>query len=69
MIEAIRRDAERRGTTRLCHFTPSRNLQHIAANRAGILATGQLTNDERATFNPTDLLRLDGAYVARLLFD
>lgn len=48
-----------RGITRLCHFTPSRNLQHIAAGKVGVLSTANLTKSERGTFNPTDLERLD----------
>lgn len=49
-----------RGITRLCHFTPSRNLQHIAAGKVGVLSTAYLSEPERGTFNPTDLARLDG---------
>lgn len=48
-----------KGITRLCHFTPSRNLQHIAAGKTGILSTAKLEAAERETFNPTDLERLD----------
>ncbi len=50
----------KRGITRLCHFTPSRNLQHIAAGKVGVLSTANLSKAERGTFNPTDLARLDG---------
>ena len=57
---SIRGSAARRGITRLCHFTPSRNLGHIAAGLQGILASRHLGDDEKATFNPTDLERLDG---------
>lgn len=56
----IREEASRRGITRLCHFTPSRNLVHIASGVDGVLATRHLREDERALFTPTDLLRLDG---------
>jgi hypothetical protein len=59
MIPGIREEAERRRITRLCHFTPSRNLIHIASGRVGILATKQLREDERNVYTPTDLLRLD----------
>ena len=59
-ISAIRESAGRRGITRLCHFTPSRNLGHIANDRRGILASKHLLNDEAALFNPTDKQRLDG---------
>ena len=60
MIAAIRVKALRRGITRLCHFTPSRNLVHIVTDPQGLLATQSLTADERAVFNPTDLARFDG---------
>lgn len=56
----IEAEAARLGITRLCHFTPSRNLLQIAAGKVGVLATAQLEDDERAVFNPTDLSRLDG---------
>ncbi|NIE66848.1 DarT ssDNA thymidine ADP-ribosyltransferase family protein [Burkholderia sp. Ax-1719] len=57
--EDIQADSVRRGITRLCHFTSSRNLIHV-------LATGYLK--DRATLdaetvqdvNPTDDYRLDG---------
>jgi len=60
MIISIRREAVRRGITRLCHFTPSRNLAHIASGEEGILATKKLKEDERSIFTQTDLERLDG---------
>lgn len=60
MIESIKVAAERRGITRLCHFTPSRNLMHIAKDRQGILASKHLKGDEKSVFNPTDSKRLDG---------
>ena len=59
-ISSIRDGAARRGITRLCHFTPSRNLGHIAEDPRGILASRHLAKDEKAVFNPTDLARLDG---------
>ena len=59
-IASIRAVAARRGITRLCHFTPSRNLGHIAEDPRGILATEHLAEDEKAVFNPTDIERLDG---------
>lgn len=52
-------EVEKRGICRLCHFTPSRNLQHIAAGGVGILSTKALQEDERAVFNATDLSRFD----------
>jgi hypothetical protein len=60
VIEDIRRLVGEYGITRLCHFTPSRNLAHIARGGVGILATAALEADERRDFNPTDLARLDG---------
>lgn len=60
MKEAIRVSAQTRGITRLCHFTPSRNLGHIATQSMGVLATQHLLDDEKAILNPTDLERLDG---------
>lgn len=60
MNEAIRAGAVARGITRLCHFTPSRNLGHIATQTQGILATQHLRADEKAILNPTDQGRFDG---------
>ena len=59
MNAAIEESARQRKITRLCHFTPSRNLVHIASDPRGILATSHLRENERAVFNPTDLNRLD----------
>ena len=59
-VEDIRREASRRGITRICHFTPLRNLVHIAAGGEGLLSTAQLTAAERREFNPQDRDRLDG---------
>ena len=59
-IASIRASAVRRGITRLCHFTPSHNVAHIAEDRTGILASKHLGEDEKAVFNPTDSERLDG---------
>lgn len=58
-IEAIKREAQRRGISRLCHFTPSRNLAHILTGETGILATKNLQTSERSVFTPTDIERLD----------
>ena len=60
IIPAIRSEAEGRGITRLCHFTPSRNLAHIASDPRGLLASRHLKADEKTVFNPTDVVRLDG---------
>ena len=58
-MNGIQARANRRGITRLCHFTPSRNLLHIASDPKGILASRHLQDDEAAVFNPTDKERLD----------
>ncbi len=55
LFEAI----ARRQIRRICHFTPSRNLGHILMGKRGVLASAQLTADERNVFNPTDLERFD----------
>ena len=60
VIEQIAAEAAERGITRLCHFTPSRNLGHIASDPRGLLASCHLKEDEKAVFNPTDSTRLDG---------
>ncbi len=60
MSDAIKNAVESRGITRVCHFTPSRNLVHILTGEMGILATKKLQDDERKIFTPTDLQRLDG---------
>ena len=59
-MNGIRERANRRGITRLCHFTPSRNLAHIASDPRGVLASRHLQDNETAIFNPTDKARLDG---------
>ena len=59
-VAPIKTEAERRGITRLCHFTPSRNLAHITSDPKGILASRHLQDDEKSVFNPTDRDRLDG---------
>lgn len=59
-MNGIQTRANRRGITRLCHFTPSRNLAHIASDPRGVLASHHLQADAAAVFNPTDKERLDG---------
>lgn len=59
MNAVIMKAAKQRGITRLCHFTPSRNLVHIASGKTGILATRHLKEDERNVYTATDLQRLD----------
>jgi hypothetical protein len=58
-VEAIRAEAERREISRLAHFTPTRNLVHIATSDDGLKSTKMLEAEERAEFNPVDLRRLD----------
>jgi hypothetical protein len=58
--DKIKAEVERRGISRLCHFTPSRNLGQILSGTLGVLATRNLEKDERHIFAPTDLQRLDG---------
>ena len=60
MNASIRAKVMTRGISRLCHFTPSRNLMHIATDPNGILSTARLRQDEKAILNPTDLARYDG---------
>lgn len=60
MSASIRTKVTTRGISRLCHFTPSRNLVHIATDPNGILASAHLRDDEKAVFNATDKQRLDG---------
>ena len=59
-MTSIQERAIRRGITRLCHFTPSRNLAHIVSDASGVLASRHLQDNESAIFNPTDKDRLDG---------
>lgn len=60
MSTIIREKVAARQISRLCHFTPSRNLLHIATDPNGILSTARLQADEKAIFNATDLARYDG---------
>ena len=59
-IASIQASAMRRGITRLCHFTPSRNLGHIVVDPRGILASRHLGEDEKSVLNPSDSKRRDG---------
>ncbi|MCK4130357.1 DUF4433 domain-containing protein [Ralstonia pseudosolanacearum] len=57
--EGILSDCANRGITRLCHFTPSRNLIHVLAS--GYLKDRETLNMEaRDEVNPTDEYRRDG---------
>jgi hypothetical protein len=49
-----------RGITRICHFTQSRNLVHIAAHPDGVKSTKALQADQTACFTATDKVRIDG---------
>lgn len=55
----IKKEAEERGISRVCHYTPFRNLVHIVTG-GGILSTETLKGQERRAFNQQDLARLDG---------
>ena len=55
----IKQSATQRKITWLCHFTPSRNLVHIATGPRGILSTSRIEENEREAFNVTDLDRWD----------
>lgn len=59
MNNEIKREVNKRGITRLCHFTQSRNLIHIMSGGTGVLATKKLQEDGLSAFTPTDLERLD----------
>lgn len=58
-VAAIRAEAERREISRLVHFTPMRNLVHIATSEDGLKSTKVMSEEERAEFNQQDLKRLD----------
>lgn len=49
----------RHEVTRVCHFTPSRNLPHMLRD-GELRATKDLAEDVRAVYTATDLDRLDG---------
>ena len=59
-VEFIEAEVERREISRLCHFTPMRNLVHIATSEAGVLSTTVLSAAERQAFTQQDLERRDG---------
>lgn len=58
-MSTIQKDCHRRGITRLCHFTQSRNMAHIFGDCNGILSTQTLKNNGMP-YNPTDRYRYDG---------
>lgn len=55
----IQQECNRRGVTRLCHFTQSRNLAHILGDSTGILSRRRLESTD-LPHNPTDPNRYDG---------
>lgn len=55
----IRNECTKRGITRLCHFTQSRNLAHILGDYSGVLSRQTLTASN-LPHNPTDPNRYDG---------
>jgi hypothetical protein len=60
IVQKIYLAGQQRKISRLCHFTPSRNLPGIAEGKIGVLATRSLLENERAVFSPTDAERYDG---------
>lgn len=58
MKRKIRKQVLKRKITRLCHFTPSRNLRRILKSPQGLLSTDQLRRLNKK-FIPTDIKRLD----------
>lgn len=60
MTEGIRSEVERRMITRLCHFTPTRNLVHILTGDQGLVPRARLDADALSPFSPTDPARFDG---------
>jgi len=60
MSLAIKSEVQRRGITRLCHFTPARNLVHIASSSDGVKSTRALQCEQSACFTATDTKRIDG---------
>lgn len=59
MTQTVQEQVERLGITRICHFTPSQNLVHIATGE-GVFSTRHLSEQARRSFNQQDLARLDG---------
>lgn len=58
MNRKIRKQVMKRKITRLCHFTPSRNLRRILRSPVGLLST-ELLRDLNKRFIPTDTKRWD----------
>jgi hypothetical protein len=60
MSAGIQKEVQTRGITRICHFTQSRNLVHIASDSEGVKSTKALQADQNACFTATDTKRIDG---------
>jgi hypothetical protein len=60
MSAELQREVQTRGITRVCHFTQSRNLVHIAGDPEGVKSTKTLQADQNACFTATDAKRIDG---------
>lgn len=61
MREQIKLEIEKRGITRLCHFTNSRSFIHIIQNDLGVVANNFLGDEEEiGIMSKNDNLRLDG---------
>lgn len=58
MNDKIRKQVVQRKITRLCHFTPSRNLRRILKSPIGLLSA-DLLRDLNKNFIPTDTKRWD----------
>lgn len=58
--DLIREEAQRRGITRLCHFTQSRKLPHILSSPDGVVSTALLSETTEDILDSTDPQRLDG---------
>lgn len=58
-MNSIKQECVKRGITRLCHFTQSRNLAHIFDEPFGLYSTRTLQEHDMP-YNPTDPGRYDG---------
>ncbi len=59
-LKQIRQEAQRKGISRLCHFTQARKLPHILAETAGIYSVEWLTTNRPDLLDSNDPQRLDG---------
>lgn len=60
MSSSVQEEVHSRGITRICHFTPARNLVHIASNQDGLKSIEALRSEQAACFTATDTRRVDG---------